>query len=76
MPMNKIGSKLPFSELQDFIVYMEKKVDPEARLFIDFLYDLMERCYISCSKCDRMIAPDEIYEIENEEPVCEECSKK
>lgn len=70
-------SNLPFETLQNFIEYMEEEVldYPSDQPYLDFLKSLRD-VYIPCSRCQRMIAPDELYQIENEEAVCEECSNE
>lgn len=72
----KIESKLPVETLDSFVKDLEYygQFGNEWGLleYLPFLKALRE-VYIPCTKCSRMIAPDEIYNIENEEPVCQQC---
>jgi len=72
----KTQSQLPYETLQDFIAFIEglmvKYQNKNWQKYLDFLVSLQD-CYILCSVCNRMISLDEIFEIVNEEPVCQEC---
>lgn len=85
--MSKEKSKLPFETLEAFIEALEDKMDESAEdsdtgeatqededfeRYLQFLKDLKE-VYIPCSMCSTMIAPDELYNIENDEAVCMKC---
>lgn len=77
-----VKSNLPYKTLIDLLVYFNNRAPRELQMtekeyseYKAFLHALKD-VYIPCSKCQQMIAPDEIYEIENEEAVCEQCTGK
>jgi formylmethanofuran dehydrogenase subunit E len=73
-------SKLPVETLEEFIADMRQQTllakdtaqEGQVNKFNQYLIEL-RKVYIPCSKCGSMIAPDELYRILEEQPVCQRC---
>jgi hypothetical protein len=76
-------SKLPIETLDELIENVKPQVIPtrgvlpqdyQNKRFYDYFVEL-RKVYIPCSKCKHMIAPDELYRVILDEPVCQRCVK-
>lgn len=73
-------SKLPIETLEAFLEDMRSQTilskataqEEKVNKFYQYLTEL-RKVYIPCSKCGHMIAPDELYRILDELPVCQRC---
>ncbi len=70
-------SKLPIETLEMFIETFPKtcqdgEVAGNLLKYLNFLKEI-RKVYIPCSKCGAMIAPDELYRIIAEQPICQRC---
>ncbi len=74
-------SKLPIETLDKIIKTTKNRMEEFAegtaefiqlKAFYDYLVE-MRKVYIPCSKCEHMIAPDELYRVIMDEPVCQRC---
>jgi hypothetical protein len=70
-------SKLPIETLERMIETFPKtcedgEVAGNLLGYLNFLREI-RKVYIPCSKCGHMIAPDELYRIVDEQPICQRC---
>jgi formylmethanofuran dehydrogenase subunit E len=73
-------SKLPIETLEEFIADMRNQVilakqtaqEDQVNRFNQYLLEL-RKVYIPCSECGHMIAPDELYRVVDEKPICQRC---
>jgi hypothetical protein len=68
-------SKLPVEILDELIIGLKTQNFPSVKeIFIPYLQSIRE-LYIPCTTCKRLIAPDEAFEVHNDETaVCLECA--
>jgi formylmethanofuran dehydrogenase subunit E len=78
-------SNLSFENLKSFIkdlngilddIVEVNEIEPGEENPFEFYLKFLEnlkKVYIPCSKCNHMIAPDELYQIVEEEAVCQNC---
>jgi hypothetical protein len=64
-------SKLSIETLKKLLAYFDELGENFGEE-LAFLQNL-EKVYIPCSKCRHMIAPDELYRVIQDEPVCQGC---